>query len=171
MAIRNAAFPHITRQGVYALRQGRGSEVTEVLFKPTSGPLRTIHTLPVQDEVITGFAANDESWIVTQRRGDKTAALVWHGGEPDQIVGAPGENFGYPVLGTGFAAWAESSGAASPLGAYVYPFTTGRTYQAGNRAGLYGLEAAGRHIAWQIDTTRNTADPDSTRWVWGQVVN
>ena len=83
----------------------------------------------------------------------------------------PAKNFGYPVLGTGFAAWAESSGTASPLGAYVYHFTTRRTYQAGNRAGLYGLEAAGRHIAWQVDTTRDPADPDGTRWVWGQVIN
>ncbi len=86
-----------------------------------------------------------------------------------EVSGRPGENFGYPVAGSGFVAWAEGSGVTSELGGYVYSLSSGQVYEAGNRMGLYGLEAAGAHLAWQMDRTRGAADLAGIRWVVAEI--
>ena len=177
LAVRGAAFPAITKRGVLAVRQDRQSAGgASIVLRRTHGGLRTVHRLLPDDVAITGFTASGDAWALTQRRvgvDDTTAttALVSREGRVEQIVGQPGENFGYPVLGTGFAAWAETSGVTSPLGAYVHSFATGRTYQAGNRKGLYGLKASGRHLAWQEDTTPGAADIEGIRWTTAEVAD
>jgi hypothetical protein len=173
-AVRGAAFPAITKRGVLAVRQDpQIAGGASIVLRPTHGPLRVVHRLPSDDVAITGFTASGDDWALTERRVDAaaTTALVSLRGGVEEIVGRPGENFGYPVLGIGFAGWAETSGVTSPLGAYVHSFATGGTYEAGNRKGLYGLKASGRHLAWQEDTTPGAADMEGIRWTTAEVTD
>ncbi|WP_300679142.1 hypothetical protein [Nocardioides sp.] len=156
LVARNSAYPKSTGDAVLFLKQVATSRYE--VRKSGIGSDAQVQTVGVVDlaegEGLNGFAANSDGYTVALVRRSG-GARVWSSrlGESGQdILEEESGMFGYPVAGSRFTAWAESSGfSADEVGGYVS--IDGRVYSVGNSSGLYGIFAGGELISWQEDTS------------------
>lgn len=156
---RDAAFPSATESSVVVL-VGRNRSPSMATFDARTGEL--VRSLPVRlrpGHEVTGLAASDEHAVWTSSNGESHLASVvdleskerW-----DFKIGAGGQ-FGYPVAGDGFVAWAEASGTGFySVGGFVFEPRTERLRSLGNKAGLYDIKAAGKYLMWQDENKPST---------------
>lgn len=163
--LRGAAYPAVSATTVYAVTApgyrgesgGHGGrdfhDVAIKAYEFATGKVRTVRRpdLKGATTTITGLAAAGSTlaWT-TSATGGLPHLTISRRQSEIRITGTRGEQFAYPVATGSLIAWAEASGTSGAnVGGYVFRFADHTIYSVGNTSGLYGIEAAGRHLSWQ----------------------
>lgn len=101
-------------------------------------------------ESFTGITTDGTSFVWTLDGRNRGKLIHWDGEETTTLTTGKYTQAGYPVLGDDLVVWAESSGGgSSDVGGFVYDLRSGEVFTAGNQSGLYGIDAAGRRVYFQ----------------------
>lgn len=180
VTISGAAYPAAASGSLYAVRtaryQGfkdskRATPAVVARLDLNSGQISPVKKIELdRHSHVDGLAASGAgiAWILNRQTSDTAGishlTILESSGDETTIESSVGE-FDYPVMTNRFVAWAEASGnAPSGFGGYIFDLKTRKQSTIGNTMGLYGLEARGDIIAWQMSKS-SSPKPGDTSYV------
>lgn len=166
VTIPDAALPSVVNGTVYGVgfSEGRNSDVVvpgeappedasagEVQFKEvrSGGAVTTTATIQVEGGP-TGYVTNGRQAVLTGQRDGQAVALLIDDTDVTEVAGSDRLKFGYPVVGSNFFAWAETSGSSNyAVAGYAWEPGASEVSTVGNATGLYAIEAASDYVLYQ----------------------